>query len=94
MLWGRRMVKEKTEQIVIGEIEKNSYQTIKATIQEYKGKRFADFRVYFEKDGEQHPTKKGIAVALDSVGDFSYLVDKTLRYIEEEENKNQKTKKE
>lgn len=93
------MLKEKEKKtegikdpIVIDEIEKNSYQTIRATLQEYKGNTFADFRIYYEKDGEQHPTKKGLSIALDLLGDFAYLVDKTLNFVESKTSKKERVK--
>jgi hypothetical protein len=47
----------------IAEIEKNAKERIRVSIEEYKGHKFVDCRVYFEDEGgEWRPTKKGIAL--------------------------------
>jgi len=43
------------------EIKKNNTEIIRITQNEYKGNKFIDCRVFYEKDGEYLPTKKGIA---------------------------------
>jgi hypothetical protein len=49
--------------MIIAEIEKNAIERIQITINEYKGHKFVDCRVYYEDDqGEWKPTKKGIAL--------------------------------
>jgi hypothetical protein len=47
----------------IAEIEKNAKEKIRVSIEEYKGHRFVDCRVYFQNEaGDWRPTKKGIAL--------------------------------
>jgi hypothetical protein len=49
--------------MLICDIEKNMKERIRISIEEYRGSRFIDCRVYFEcEDGEWRPTKKGIAL--------------------------------
>ena len=43
------------------EIKKNRTEIIRIKKSEYKGKEFVDCRIFYEKDGEYHPTKKGIS---------------------------------
>ena len=43
------------------EIIKNSQEIIRIQNKEYKGSDFIDVRVFYEKDGEYLPTKKGIS---------------------------------
>ena len=43
------------------QIRKNNSEVIRITQNEFKGNKFIDCRVFFEKDGDYHPTKKGIA---------------------------------
>jgi len=43
------------------EIKKNNTEIIRIAQSEFKGNKFIDCRVFFEKDGEYYPTKKGIA---------------------------------
>jgi hypothetical protein len=46
------------------ELPKNSREAIKFTLQEYKGHKFADMRIYVQADGKDPvPTKKGLAVS-------------------------------
>lgn len=63
--------------MLIGEIQKNSTERIRVSIEEYKGYSFLDVRVYYEDDqGEWRPTKKGIAVPPDKVRDLIELLRK------------------
>jgi len=49
--------------MLIAEIEKNLKERIRVSIEEYRGHKFIDLRVYFEaENGEWKPTKKGIAL--------------------------------
>ena len=43
------------------EIKKNKTEIIRVKKSEYKGKEFVDCRIFYEKDGEYLPTKKGIS---------------------------------
>ena len=43
------------------EIKKNKTEIIRIKLSEFKGKEFVDCRIFYEKDGEYHPTKKGIS---------------------------------
>ena len=43
------------------EIKKNNTDIIRIKQSEFKGNKFIDCRVFYEKDGEYLPTKKGIA---------------------------------
>ena len=53
------------------EIKKNKTEIIRIKLSEFKGKEFVDCRIFYEKDGEYLPTKKGIsfnpAIAKDVV---------------------------
>ena len=54
--------------MLIAEIQKNLKERIRVSIEEYRGHKFIDLRVYFEaENGEWKPTKKGIALNSDSV---------------------------
>ena len=43
------------------EIKKNKTEIIRIKLSEFKGKEFVDCRIFYEKDGEYLPTKKGIS---------------------------------
>jgi hypothetical protein len=56
---------------VVAEMERSFNEKILFSVSEFKGKRYADIRVYYEDDeGEWKPTKKGVTVSLDSFGEF------------------------
>jgi len=49
--------------MVIGEIQKSETEKICVQIQEYKGHKYIDCRIYFENEtGEWIPTKKGLTL--------------------------------
>lgn len=52
----------------IANIEKNTKERIHVTIEEYRGHKFIDCRVYYRDEaGEWQPTRKGIALNADTV---------------------------
>jgi Transcriptional Coactivator p15 (PC4) len=57
--------------MLITEIQKNLKERVRVSIEEYRGHKFIDLRVYFEaQEGDWRPTKKGIALnheCIDSV---------------------------
>lgn len=72
---------------IIGEMEKGWNEKIIFSISEFKGKNYANIRIYYEDDeGEWKPTKKGVTVSLDTFREFkeniesleSFLLDKKL----------------
>ncbi len=55
----------------IAEMEKGPTEKIFFNLSEYKGKKYADIRIYYEDDeGEWKPTKKGITLTLDRFSEF------------------------
>ena len=56
--------------MTINEIEKNTKEKIRVSIEDYKGHKFIDCRVYFVDDtGAWRPTKKGIALNSECIQD-------------------------
>jgi hypothetical protein len=54
--------------MMIAEIQKNLKERLRVSIEEYRGHKFIDLRVYFEaENGEWKPTKKGIALNRESI---------------------------
>ena len=53
------------------DIKKNSREIIRIEDSEFQGNRFVDIRVYYynEADGENRPTKKGVAIPYGSLGE-------------------------
>lgn len=63
--------------MLIAEIEKNSKERIKVSIEGYKGHKFIDCRVYFEDSaGEWRPTRKGIALSADTIDEVIEALQK------------------
>ena len=61
----------------VHEFAKNSTEVVRASVTQYRGKDYADLRVFFEaEDGEHRPTKKGITVAIDLVDELEVAVTK------------------
>ena len=53
---------------VVVEMDKGRNERIVFSLSEFKGKSYADVRIYYEDDeGEWKPTKKGVTIALDEV---------------------------
>ncbi len=55
----------------VAEMEKGWNEKIVFNLSEFKGKKYADIRIYYEDDeGEWKPTKKGVTVSLDRFYEF------------------------
>jgi hypothetical protein len=55
----------------VAEMEKGWNEKIVFGLSEFKGKKYADIRIYYEDDeGEWKPTKKGVTVSLDRFYEF------------------------
>lgn len=53
------------------EMEKSWNEKILFSLSEFRGKQYADIRIYYEDDeGEWKPTKKGVTVSLDRFPEF------------------------
>lgn len=69
--------------MLLCEIEKNQKERIRVSIEEFRGTRFIDCRVYFEgEDGEWRPTKKGIALNCDSIDEVIEALQKARKRLE------------
>ena len=63
--------------MLIAEIEKKKRERIRVSIEEYMGSTFIDCRVYFQDEsGQWHPTKKGIALAEECIGEVIDALEK------------------
>jgi hypothetical protein len=70
--------------MMISEIEKNLKEKIRVSIEEYRGHKFIDCRVYWQDDqGEWHPSKKGIALNSDSIDKVIEALQKASKNLEE-----------
>jgi len=50
---------------VIASFAKNSFEEVRISLTEFKGKELIDLRIYYQPDGEEEmrPTKKGITIS-------------------------------
>ena len=44
------------------EVTKNSKEVIRFQVEEYRGQKFGDIRVYYDADGEWKPSRQGVAI--------------------------------
>ena len=60
----------------ICEIPKNSKETIQLNLDEYRGHRLADLRVYYQDEkGSMIPTRKGISIPISLWPQFRAALD-------------------
>ena len=68
--------------MVISEIEKNLKEKIRVSIEEYRGTRFIDCRVYWEDDqGQWKPSKKGIALNGECINEVLNALQKARKEL-------------
>jgi len=61
---------------------KNSFEEVRVSIQEYKGRRYLSLWVWFKNDEDNwQPSKKGLNLSLDLLGDLKKAVDATAAKI-------------
>lgn len=67
---------------IIGELPKNSTEIVRVIITEHKGHSLVDARVYFpDKNGEWHPTKKGLTLKAAAVKELLPLLQEALEKL-------------
>ena len=60
---------------VVHTFAKNTQERVQAALTTYRGKRYADLRVYYEADGgEWRPTEKGVTIALNLLPELEVAV--------------------
>jgi len=59
------------------EFDKGNNEMVRASVSDYAGRRRADIRIYFQADdGAWHPTKRGVSISAEMVGELKQAVDK------------------
>jgi len=72
-----------SEQRLIAEFDKNSVEKIKVHLQRWKNQTYVDLRVYFVDDEmAEQPTKKGITLNVELLGELRKAVDAALVAVE------------
>jgi len=64
---------------LIGTVAKNSLESVRVCITEYKGKIYVDARVWYREDAakdEEKPSKKGLCLSADVVEELIPLLSK------------------
>jgi len=73
---------ERRTHMLIAEIQKNTRERIRISIEEYRGHRLIDCRVYYEDDqGEWRPTKKGIALNNETIDEVANALNKAKSHL-------------
>jgi len=68
---------------ITGEMEKGWNEKIVFGVSEFKGKNYANIRIYYEDDeGEWKPTKKGISINLEDFIEFKERVEELDGFIQ------------
>jgi hypothetical protein len=64
-----------SESKLIHSFPKNPLEEVRASITEFKRRRYVDVRVYFKgDDGDFMPTKKGLTISIDLVDELAMAV--------------------
>ncbi len=66
----------------VAEMKKSSNEKIVFSPSEFKGRNYADVRIYYEdSEGEWKPTKKGVTVTVDRFTEFKDNVNALEAYL-------------
>lgn len=67
---------------LIGQIDKNKKEKIKVSLEEYRGHRLCDCRVYWDDGGTWRPSKKGIALSDENIDEVIELLKRASKIME------------
>jgi hypothetical protein len=67
---------------IMGEVEKNGKEKIMVTLEDYRGHRLCDCRVYWDDNGTWRPSRKGISLKGESVVGVIALLQKASKDME------------
>lgn len=68
---------------LIYKFSKNSMEEVRVSIQDYKGRRYLSIWVWFKNDEDNwQPSKKGLNLSLDLLGDLKKAIDAALAKVE------------
>lgn len=81
------MTKPKTlKPKLISEFNKNASEVVRVQLTEYQGKQLLDIRVWVLQEGaDAIPTKKGLCLKVEQVGDLKEAIDKAAKEIKKGE---------
>lgn len=62
--------------MIIGDIEKSSLETIRVAVEDYKGAKRLDIRIYYkDNNGELKPTRKGVPFRPEDIDKLVGLIN-------------------
>ena len=68
---------------VIDSFKRNATEEVRATLRTYRGRQYMDVRIYYLDDaGEFKPTKKGINLSVELLGELTRLVGKLAEAVQ------------
>ena len=63
------------EDKVVSTFKRNPTEEVRATLKEFRGRRYLDLRIYYQDDqGEWKPTRKGVSLSTDFMGELKEAV--------------------
>lgn len=65
----------------LAEIQKNSQEKIVVELSDYGGKTYFNVRIYFQKDGEWIPTKKGVNLNVENLEELKTAIAKAEEHL-------------
>jgi len=76
-----------SEKKFYGEIQKNSLERIRISLNEFKETEYIDIRLWWSKDGQEgtfSPGKKGITIKFDLLKEFRTILNRAFTELIEE----------
>jgi len=71
---------------VVSSFKRNPTEEVRATLKEFRGRRYLDLRIYYQDDqGEWKPTRKGVSLSTDFMGELKEAVTAMETALKEEE---------
>lgn len=67
---------------LIGEVEKNTKEKIIISLENYRGHRLCDCRVYWDDNGTWRPSRKGISLNDENIGGVIEMLRKASNTME------------
>jgi hypothetical protein len=71
---------------VVDSFKRNATEEVRATLRTYRGRQYMDMRIYYLDDaGEYKPTKKGINLSIELLGEITRMVEKLAQAIQSDQ---------
>jgi len=80
---------------VVSTFKRNPTEEVRATLKEFRGRRYLDLRIYYQDDaGEWKPTRKGVSLSTDFMPELKEAVIALENALKVEEEESEETKEE